>query len=275
MTADSGGVATDDRRAELAANLTDVRRRIEVAARTAGRPAADLTLIAVSKTFPATDVLALLDLGVRDFGENRDREAAAKVASVAVTLAAGAGGSEPLPRWHFVGQVQRKKAGSVASYADVVHSLDRAVLADALGRAVQARAEGGRTSLDVLVQVNLDSDSDSDSDGVRGGIGPADVVRLAEHVLTVPGLRLAGVMGLAPPTGDPATAFAVLAGAAAQVRSVSPEARLVSAGMSGDLEAAVLHGATHVRVGTALFGGRAIKSEDGRIDPRRSTDAVP
>jgi len=247
---------TAGRRAVLAANLLAVRDRIAAAARAAGRAPEEITLVAVSKTFPAQDVAALLDLGVTDFGENRDQEAAVKVAEVAA-LRATAG---PVPRWHFVGQVQRKKAGSVASYADVVHSVDRPGLADALGRG----AAHGERELEVLLQVSLDDD---DASAGRAGVAPDRVVELAEHVLGVPRLRLAGVMGLAPREGDAAVAFARLAHVAAQVRSLSVTAVVVSAGMSGDLEVAVAHGSTLVRVGTALFGDRAIKSEHGLDGP--------
>lgn len=244
-----------ERRAELAANLAAVRDRIAAAARAAGRAPEEILLVAVSKTFPADDVVVLLELGVREFGENRDQEAAAKAGAVAAQLA-----GRPGPRWHFVGQVQRKKAASVASYADVVHSVDRAALADALGRGAQARA----AALDVLVQVSLDPAAGPTQ---RAGVAPDQALELAEHVLTVPGLRLAGVMGLAPREGDPAAAFTGLARIAERLRALSPQAGVVSAGMSGDLEAAIAHGSTLVRVGTALFGGRAIRSEHGLQGP--------
>jgi len=245
-----------DRRAELTANLAAVRARIAAAAEAAGRVPADVTLVAVSKTFPAADVVHLLDLGVTDFGENRDKEAGAKAAEVG-ELAAG----QP-PRWHFVGQIQRKKAKSVAWYADVVHSVDRSELADALGpRLVRA----GRR-IDALVQVDLDSPgTDSGgSDQGRGGVRPNGVVELAEYLADLPGLRLAGVMAIAPLEGDPEPAFARLAVLAEGVRGIAAGAVAISAGMSGDLEAAIRHGATHVRVGTALFGGRPIKSDHVR-----------
>ena len=240
---------------ELAGNLAAVRARIDAAARAAGRSPAEVTLIAVSKTFPATDILHVLDLGVTDIGENRDKEAALKAAEIA-DRAPG-----QRLRWHFVGQLQRKKARSVASYADVVHSIDRVELADALGRAAPRR---GR-SLDALVQVNLDDRSAAAADGkARGGVRPNDVVALAEHVAGTAGLRLAGVMALAPLGGDPDAAFARLGVLAEGVRGIAADAVVISAGMSEDLEAAIRHGATHVRVGTALFGGRALMSDHVR-----------
>lgn len=242
---------TSTRAAQLAANLAAVRARIDAAARAAGRAPAAVTLIAVSKTFPASDVQHLLELGVTDIGENRDQEAAEKAAQVA-ELAPGRS-----VRWHFVGQLQRNKAGSVASYAEVVHSVDRIELAAALGRAAQ---RAGR-SLSALVQVNLD---EPDAGAARGGVRPNDVVALAERIADTGGLRLAGVMALAPLGTDPNPAFARLAVLAEGVRGIRPDAVAISAGMSGDLEAAIRHGATHVRVGTALFGGRALVSDHVR-----------
>ena len=222
------------RREELAANLAAVEQRIAAACRAAGRPREDVTLVAVSKTWPAHDVELLRDLGVTDFGENRDPEAAAKAAAV------------PDVRWHFVGAVQTNKARSVATYAHVVHSVDRPSLVAALSTgAVRA----GRT-VQVLVQVSLDGDPG------RAGAVPADVPALADSCATAPGLQLAGVMAVAPLGVDPAASFAVLAEVAERLRSAHPGATTISAGMSGDLEAAVDAGANALRVGTALFGVR-------------------
>jgi pyridoxal phosphate enzyme (YggS family) len=204
------------------------------AARAAGRSPDELTLIAVTKTFPASDVRLLAELGVTDVGENRAQEAAAKHAEAGVP-----------PRWHFVGTLQRNKAGLVASFADVVHSVDRAELVTALDRA-------GATPLDVLMQVSLD-----DAAG-RGGARAADVPALADLVAAADRLRLRGVMAVAPLGADPAAAFARLAETAARVRAAHPGATWISAGMSGDLEAAVAAGATHVRIGTALLGRRDV-----------------
>jgi pyridoxal phosphate enzyme (YggS family) len=234
---------SDARRAELAANLAQVRERIRAAAQAAGRDPTELTLIAVTKTYPAADIALLAALGITDIGENRDQEAAAKHAETA-----GLG-----LRWHFIGQLQRRKCRSVAGYADVVHSVDRPELAAALGAAAQAR---GRV-VDALVQVSLDEPA---SVG-RGGAEPAAVPGLARLVAATPGLRLAGVMAVAPhgpglQGADPDPPFRRLAELSAQVREQFPGATVLSAGMSGDLEAAVRHGATHLRVGTALLGRR-------------------
>lgn len=234
------------RREELQAGLAAVRTRIAAASAAAGRDPADVMLLAVTKTWPASDVVELLALGVTEFGENRDQEAGQKVAAVrALAPAASA-------RWHFVGQVQRRKARSVAGYADVVHSVDRPELADALGRAA---TEAGRT-IDVLVQVSLDTAAEG-----RGGVRPDGAVGLAEHVAATAGLRLGGVMAVAPQGQDPGAAFARLGVVAAAVRADHPGAVILSAGMSGDLEAAIAHGATLVRVGTALLGTRPLVSD--------------
>lgn len=223
------------RRDDLAANLAAVEGRIAAACARYGRDRRDVTLVAISKTWPAADVALLRDLGVRDFGENRDQEAAPKAEAV------------PDVRWHFVGAVQTNKARSVASYADVVHSVDRPGLVTALSAGA---VRSGRV-VDALVQVSLDG-----APG-RGGARPEDVPELAEAVAAADGLRLAGVMAVAPLGADPAEAFARLAEVAAELRTQHPQAVTISAGMSGDLEQAVAAGANALRVGTALFGHRA------------------
>ena len=228
-----------DRRDELAANLAGVRRRIDDAARAADRDPADVTLVVVTKTWPSSDVALLADLGVTDVAENRDQEARPKHDAVA---ALGL-------RWHFVGQLQRNKARSVASYADVVESVDRVELVSALDRAA---ADRGR-QIDVLLQVDLADPPQPQ----RGGVAPADIDDLAAAVLAASSLRLRGLMAVAPLGDDPVAAFARLAAVARDFRGAHPEAVVLSAGMSHDLEQAVAAGATHVRVGTAVLGGRA------------------
>ncbi|HEX4697760.1 MAG TPA: YggS family pyridoxal phosphate-dependent enzyme [Actinomycetes bacterium] len=229
----------DDRRAEIAANLGRVEERIGAACRGTGRSRAEITLVAVTKTFPASDVGHLAALGVRDVGENRAADGAEKAATCA---AAGVTGVS----WHFVGQLQTNKAAQVAAYADVVHSVDRARLVGALDRSA---GEVGRR-LACLVQVDLSGEPG------RGGADPADVGPLADAVATAEHLDLRGVMAVAPLGADPAEAFTRLADVAADLRTRHPGAVVVSAGMSGDLEAAIDHGATHLRVGTALLGSR-------------------
>jgi pyridoxal phosphate enzyme (YggS family) len=226
------------RRDELAHHLETVRARIGEACARAGRDAGEVTLTVVTKFFPASDVRLLAELGVRHVGENRHQEAQDKAADCAdLSL-----------RWHFIGGLQSNKAAAVTSYADVVESVDRAKLLAPLSRgAVQSGRE-----VDVLVQVSLDAEPGD----TRAGAPPAAVPDLAAEVAGTPGLRLRGVMAVAPLGADPQPAFAKLRDVAAQVRSVAASATWVSAGMSNDFEAAVESGATHVRIGSAVLGAR-------------------
>ena len=227
------------RRAELAERLHRVRERIDAACAGAGRDPAELTLIAITKTRPASDVRLLYELGQRDFGENRDQEAAPKAAQCA-----------DLPiTWHFVGQLQTNKAPSVVRYAAVVQSVDRLRLVRALGTAARRQER----ALTCLIQVSLTGTAD---DPGRGGALPDQVPALAEALAAEAGLVLGGIMAVAPLGVPAADAFAGLAPASAAVRAVRPSATIISAGMSGDLEEAVAAGATHLRIGTALLGDR-------------------
>jgi pyridoxal phosphate enzyme (YggS family) len=254
MTAASGrddGVVGDlghseqaARTAELAANLAGVRARIEAACQQAGRDPADVRLIAVTKTFPASDVLALSRLGVTDFGENRDQEAAPKAAQCAA--------DGVRPSWHFVGQLQANKVASVVGYADMVHSVDRMRLVRALAR----RAAAASRVIGCFVQVSLDDGGAKVADGGRGGAPPEQVLELAGAIAAESALSLAGVMALAPPGAPARPAYARLREVAYSVRSAFPAAVAISAGMSADLAEAIAEGATHVRIGTALLGGR-------------------
>jgi pyridoxal phosphate enzyme (YggS family) len=227
------------RAAEIGANLERLRARIASACTIAGRDPSGITLVAVTKTYPAADVAHLSALGVRDIGENREQEAAPKVAAIT------AAGIEV--RWHHVGQLQRNKARAVAGYAYAVHSVDRVRLVDALGT---ARAATDRPPLDVFVQLSIDGDTS------RGGAVAADVPAIAEAVAGQPSLRLAGLMAVAPIEMAPAAAFDILAAESQRLRATYPGAVWLSAGMSNDLEPAIEHGATHVRVGSALLGMR-------------------
>jgi pyridoxal phosphate enzyme (YggS family) len=229
---------------DLAGNLESVRARIDAAARAAGRDPSEVALLAVSKTWPAVDVRALAALGQRDFGENRAQELLGK-----------AGELSDLPlRWHFIGQLQRNKAAAVARLGAVVHTVDRAGLAGTLDRAAQDMER----PLDVLVQVDLGGVAGEIA--ARGGAAPDDVPALADLVASSAGLRLLGLMAVAPRGEEPGPAFERLAALASRVRADHPGAAELSAGMSGDLEEAVAAGATVVRVGTALFGDRPLLS---------------
>jgi len=222
---------------ELTAGLAAVEHRLRAACAAAGRGRTEVTLIAVGKTRPAADLRGLAGLGVRDFAENRDQEARSKAAQL----------SDLGLRWHFVGRLQTNKCRSVAGYADLVHSVDRLELVRALGRGA---GRAGR-QLEVLLQVSLDDDP------ARGGAPAAAVPALADAIAAEEHLRLGGVMAVAPVAADAVSAFERLATVAALVRAAHPGATAVSAGMSADLEAAIAAGATHVRIGTALFGGRS------------------
>ncbi|MDX6323786.1 MAG: dependent protein [Nocardioidaceae bacterium] len=231
--------ATDVRRAELAANLERVERRIAGACADAGRLRDEVTLVVVTKFFPASDVRLLHGLGIRHVGENRHQEAASKSQECRdVDLT-----------WHFIGGLQSNKAAAVGAWADVVQSVDRPRLLGGLSRAAHERDR----VLDILVQVSLD---ERQAPGGRSGAAPDAVLPLATEVLAAPGLRLRGVMGVAPLGREPGAAFHLLAEVSAEVRSVAADAGWISAGMSGDLEQAVACGATHVRVGTAVLGNR-------------------
>ena len=242
----AAGVSTSvSRRDQVAAGLSAVHERIARACEAARRDPSEVHLIVVTKTFPAHDVRLLAELGVTDVGENRHQEAVGKHAECA----------DLGLTWHFVGALQTNKAAAVAEYADVVHSVDRARLVRALG----AAAERTGRPLRCLVQVNLDEGEEparGRSGSRRSGAHPRHVPELADDLAARGLLELAGVMGVAPPGGDTDAAFARLAEVGAAVRSRHPGATMVSAGMSGDLEVAVRHGATHVRVGSAVLGER-------------------
>ena len=234
----AGSPEGQERREQLAANLDAVRRRIDAAARAADRDPGDITLVAVTKFFPASDVRLLAGLGVTDVGENRHQEAQEKVAECA----------DLALRWHFIGGLQSNKAAAVASYADVVESVDRAKLVTALDRGAHQRSH----PVDVLLQVSLDPPG---REG-RAGADPDVLDALAADVEAAGMLRLRGLMAVAPLGEDPVAAYSRLAPIRARLLADHPDATWLSAGMSADLEAAVEAGATHVRLGTAVLGPR-------------------
>ncbi|MFB7516044.1 YggS family pyridoxal phosphate-dependent enzyme [Streptomyces sp. NPDC056144] len=233
-----------DRKAELAENLDRVEARIAAACAAAGRPREEVTLVVVTKTYPASDVRLLHGLGVRHVAENRDQDAAPKAAACAdLDL-----------KWHFVGQLQTNKVRSVVGYADVVQSVDRVKLVSSLS----AAAEKEGRELGCLLQVALDAEVGER--GARGGVSPEGIEELAAAVDAAPALRLDGLMTVAPLSGPYAgrqrAAFDRLMDLSTALRATRPAANMVSAGMSADLEEAVAAGATHVRVGTAVLGVR-------------------
>lgn len=228
-----------NRRELLAENLRAVEERIAAACATAGRTREDVTLIVVTKTYPASDLDLLVALGVTDIGENRHPEAGRKLAELA----------GPAPRLHFIGGLQTNKANAVARYADVVQSVDRRPLVEALSRgAVRAERELG-----CLVQVDFGASAIG-----RSGVAPADAEAMADLVADSPGLRLDGVMTVAPLGEDPQRSFDALAGISESVRRQHPTATVVSAGMSDDFEQAIQSGATHLRVGRLILGERVL-----------------
>jgi pyridoxal phosphate enzyme (YggS family) len=223
----------------LAERLADAQQKIAAAAEKCDRANDDIKLIVVTKNHPTQLVFDLLDLGMRDFGENRDQEAAPKAAEVRYA-------STIEHQWHFIGQLQSNKVKSVVSYASSIHSLDRQSLLDALGKATIER----EVPLDVFIQLNLTDDPG------RGGIQPANLRPFAEKVLTHPGLNLVGVMGVAALDNNLERDFGAIRAASESLRTLKLEASLISAGMSEDFETAIAFGATHLRIGSAITGKR-------------------
>jgi pyridoxal phosphate enzyme (YggS family) len=223
----------------LEARLASVRGSIADAARAAGRSVDELTLVVVTKYHPASLVRELAALGVTDVGENRHQEAQAKAAELAdLSLT-----------WHFIGQLQSKKARQARRYAHVVQSLDRASVVDAFA---PTEAEPDPRVLDGFLQVNLTDDPG------RGGVAPDAVEALAERVLATGTLRLRGVMAVAPLDEEPRAAFARLRTISERIRAIEPSATDISAGMSDDHAEAIAEGATHLRIGTAITGKRPV-----------------
>ncbi|CCQ16183.1 putative uncharacterized protein [Rhodococcus sp. AW25M09] len=240
-----------DRARQIETALTSVRERLSRACAEAGRTAQDVALLPVTKFFPASDVRTLYRLGCRDFGESREQDATPKVAETVDEF------RDDPPRWHMIGHLQRNKAKSVAAWAQSIHSVDSLRLVNALSKAATAALEEGvrQAELDVLVQVSLDGDAH------RGGVERDEVHALAEAVSSATGVRLAGLMAVPPLDADADAAFADLQSLHRRVLLDHPGARELSAGMTGDLEAAVRHGSTCVRVGTAILGARPITSQ--------------
>jgi len=227
-----------NRLSEIQANLESIQTRIKNACSAAGRDISEITLIAVTKTYPATDVDLLKQLGIENVGENRDQEASSKKSEVKNEF-----------KWHFIGQLQSNKAKSVVNYADLIHSVDRWSLA----KEIQKSAQGINKVQPVLIQVDLDQ---SGPDPTRGGIWPAELSELAASISQASHLELKGLMSVAPLGEKPELAFARLKEISRGFLKEHPQAQILSAGMSDDLEAAILYGATHLRIGSALLGER-------------------
>jgi len=227
-----------NRLSEIQSNLEIIQSRIESACTVAGRDISEITLIAVTKTYPASDVDLLKQLGIENVGENRDQEASAKKLEVKSEF-----------KWHFIGQLQSNKAKSVVNYADLIHSVDRWSLA----KEIQKSAQGKDKVQQVLIQVDLDQ---SGPDPTRGGIWPAELRELAKLINQASHLELKGLMSVAPLGEKPELAFARLKEIRVDFLKENPGAQILSAGMSDDLESAILHGATHLRIGSALLGER-------------------
>lgn len=220
----------------LVERLAGIDSRVEVALAASGRASDEVTRIVVTKFHPAQLVRDLYALGVRDFGENRDQEASAKAEEVADLDC----------NWHFIGQLQSNKAKSVVQYASTIHSLDRESLLVALEKATVGRFE----PLNVFIQLNLTDDAN------RGGITPKEVLSFADQVSAVSTIRLLGVMAVASLEGEEERDFTAVAEASELLRTNHPDAKFISAGMSGDFELAISYGATHLRIGTAITGKR-------------------
>jgi len=227
-----------NRLSDIQSNLEIIQSRINKACSAAGRDISEITLIAVTKTYPASDVDLLKQLGIENVGENRDQEASAKKLEVKSEF-----------KWHFIGQLQSNKAKSVVNYADLIHSVDRWSLA----KEIQKSAQGKDKVQQVLIQVDLDQ---SGPDPTRGGIWPAELRELAQLINQASHLELKGLMSVAPLGEKPELAFARLKEIRVDFLKENPGAQILSAGMSDDLESAILHGATHLRIGSALLGER-------------------
>jgi pyridoxal phosphate enzyme (YggS family) len=218
------------RKAEIARNLQEVKERINLAAQSTNRDPAEIELIVVTKTFPISDIEILRDLGELNFGENRDQEAGPKAQAIPAT-------------WHFQGQIQSNKIKSICEWADVIHSISSE-------KEILKFAQSARKH-QVFLQVSLDGQEG------RGGASRSDLAQLADLVNESNNLELLGLMAVAPLGTEPEKAFADLAQINQGFKSQFPNSKYLSAGMSGDFEAAIKFGATHIRVGSSILGSRS------------------
>jgi len=218
------------RKDEIAQGLRDVKERIQSAAKSVNRDPNEIRLIVVTKTFPISDIEILCELGESNFGENRDQEAGPKAQAIPAT-------------WHFQGQIQSNKIKSICEWADVIHSISSE-------KEILKFAQSPRRH-QVFLQVSLDGQEG------RGGASPADLTQLADLVNQSNNLELLGLMAVAPLGVEPDNAFADLAHINQGFVSQFPNSKYLSAGMSGDFEIAIKHGATHIRVGSSILGSRS------------------
>ena len=227
---------------QIASRYQQVLARVASACLASGRAVSDVELVAITKNHPAELVAELVDLGHRQFGENRDQEASPKSARLAELR------PESQSTWHFVGQLQSNKVKSVLKYASVIHSIDRLSLVSELNKQLpkfDAHYSG-------FIELNLTEDEG------RGGVLPENLTALAESVLELPNFELLGVMAVAGLGMDPAAEFEKVLDASSKLQELAPSASMLSIGMSEDFETAISMGATHIRVGSAITGPRPL-----------------
>jgi pyridoxal phosphate enzyme (YggS family) len=223
------------RKDQILSNLESVKEKISAAAQAAGRSPSEITLIAVTKTFPVSDLEILYELGVRNFGENRDQEAAPKVSALPADIT-----------WHFQGGIQSNKLKSISNWASVIHSVDKFKYAQMI-----SQFSVGKTK-EIFIQVSLDTLPQS-----REGVDPADLMQLAEQIMSLPNLQVKGLMAVAPLDQPTEQAFVRLQQIQQKFIQLYPAASSLSSGMSGDYELAISLGATHVRIGSSILGNRS------------------
>ena len=223
-----------NRTSKITANLNDVKAKIASAALKAGRDADEITLIVVTKTFPVSDLEILYSLGVREFGENRDQEAAEKVARLPSDI-----------NWNFQGGIQSNKLKSITTWAGCIHSVDKLKYAQIISEQNTGKPK------EIFIQVSLDQPPES-----RGGVDPKRLIDLASEITELPGISLKGLMAVAPLDLPEEQAFLKLKEIQADFVAVFKDAKYLSAGMSGDYEMAISYGATHLRIGSSILGNR-------------------
>ena len=223
------------RKDQILSNLESVKEKISAAAQAAGRSPSEITLIAVTKTFPVSDLEILYELGVRNFGENRDQEAAPKVSALPADIT-----------WHFQGGIQSNKLKSISNWASVIHSVDKFKYAQMISQFSVDKTK------EIFIQVSLDTLPQS-----REGVDPADLMQLAEQIMSLPNLEVKGLMAVAPLDQPTEQAFVRLQQIQQKFIQLYPAASSLSSGMSGDYELAISLGATHVRIGSSILGNRS------------------